>query len=76
MTQHHITGSEAFGPRPHVEVRYGSRRRRMYPAIKVYGLFGGMGIVAGLADVALDAPIALIVVLVGIAAWRFWPSGQ
>ena len=78
MTHHNIAGSEAFAPRPHVNVRVGGARRRrpMHPALKAYGLALAVGLGTGFADVALDAPITLPVALVALVAWRFWPSAR
>ena len=74
MTHHNIAGSEAFGLRPSVQVRMLPRRRQLHPALKAYGLALVAGVGTGFADVALDAPVTMPVVLIALVAWRFWPT--
>ena len=74
MTHHNIAGSEAFGPRPSVQVRMLPRRRQVHPALKAYGLALVAGVGTGFADVALDAPVTMPAVLIALVAWRFWPT--
>lgn len=70
--RHNITGSEAFGPREHVQIYVLRRRRKLHPAVWLYPTFAGLGLVAGLIDAWTGAPAALPVVIAGLAVWAFW----
>lgn len=74
MTHHNIAGSEAFSPRPSVQVRMLPRRRQVHPALKAYGLALAAGLGTGFADVAFDAPVTMPIALVALGAWHFWPA--
>lgn len=75
MTQHNITGSEAFNPNAHVLIRVAKRvRRPWHPAVKAFAVAGVVGAVASLIDAAIGAPVCLVLVSVIFFALWIWPS--
>ena len=65
MTEHHIAGSEAFRPKAHILVRRHRRRQAAMPVFTMYASFFAGGIGAGLIDMAIGGPWALIACLAG-----------
>ncbi|MDO9607261.1 MAG: hypothetical protein Q7J26_01950 [Brevundimonas sp.] len=77
MTHHNIVRSEAGRPLAHIEIRTGSGRRRRAPislVIKAHMAVAGVGIAAGLIDIAIGQPLCLVLVGTAFLVWCFWPS--
>ena len=75
---HNIIRSEAGRSLPHVQIRTGYGRRRRRAAGKqiftAHLAAAGIGIAAGLADVAIGQPFCIVLIGVAYGAWCFWPS--
>lgn len=77
MTHHNIVRSEAGRPLAHIEIRTGSGRRRRAPislVIKAHMAVAGVGIAAGLIDIAIGQPLCLVLVGTAFLVWCFLPS--
>lgn len=68
---HNITGSEAFSARPKVVIRELPRRRsRVSPFVRAICAIALVGLLAGLIDAAIGAPVVLFVISVAfLIAW-------
>jgi hypothetical protein len=73
---HNITSSEADRPSPHVRIHIGRpRRRRLQAGVKTFlWSAAGVGVITSLIDTILGQPVCLVLCVVGLAAWRFWPT--
>lgn len=73
---HNIVGSEADRPGAHVIVRQIPRPRRSVGFVLAFHLWAVvLGVACGLVDVfVVGRPLAIVLVLIGLLAWRFWPT--
>jgi fatty acid desaturase len=76
VTHHNITSNEAHEPSAHVRIHVGRPRRRRAPAgVKTFlWSAAGVGAIASLIDTIIGQPVCLVLCVVGLAAWRFWPT--